>query len=327
LVLPTHGAGSFCAATAAFQQPPSTIGQQRRDNPAMLAPDEDSFVRQQLRDLPRYPSYYRYMAPANRAGPAVLGGLPNLQARSAAEVDRLARSGAWIVDTRDRWSFAAAHLPGSINVELDDTFASFVGWVVPFAAPLVLVVAEQDGGQAPEARTHLFRIGYDQVDGYLDGGVRAWRSTGRPARSYLVADIDDLRRADASDAPPLVLDVRQPEEWAQGVIPGSLRLFVGDLPEGVDQLPRDREIWTICRSGHRAAIAASLLDRTGRQARLVAREGVDRWLALSTASTTPGINTWTPTATACSGAPAAAEPTSTAPAYSLEAEGDHDGQR
>jgi hydroxyacylglutathione hydrolase len=281
LVLPTHGAGSFCAATTACQQPPSTIGRQRRDNPAMLAADEASFVRQQLRGLPRYPSYYRHMAPANRAGPAILGGLPNLQALSVAEVERLARFGAWILDTRDRWSFAAAHLPGSINVELDDTFASFVGWVIPFAAPLVLVLPEEDDGQAQEARTQLLRIGYDQVDGYLAGGVEAWRSTGRPTRSYPVADVDDLRRAESSDAPPLVLDVRQPEEWAQGVMPGSLRLFVGDLPERVDQLPKDQEIWAICRSGHRAAIAASLLDRTGRQVRLVARDGVARWLALS----------------------------------------------
>jgi hydroxyacylglutathione hydrolase len=279
-VLPTHGAGSFCAATVAWQ-PPSTIGRQSRDNPAMLAPDEDSFVRQQLRGLPRYPFYYRHMAPANRAGPTVLGGLPNLQALSAADVDHLTRSGAWIVDTRDRWSFASAHVPGSINVELDDTFATFVGWVVPFGAPIVLIVPEEDGDQAHEALTQLLRIGYDQVDGYLAGGVEAWQSTGRPTRSYPAADVDDLRRADASDAPPLVLDVRQPGEWAQGVIPGSVRLFVGDLLAGVDQLPKGREIWTICRSGHRAAIAASLLDRTGRQVRLVAREGVERWLALS----------------------------------------------
>jgi hydroxyacylglutathione hydrolase len=284
LVLPTHGAGSFCAATVAWQQPPSTIGRQRRDNPAMLAADEDSFVRQQLRGLPRYPSYYRHMAPANRAGPAVLGGLPNLQALSVADVERLARSGVWIVDTRDRWSFAAAHLPGSINVELDDTFASFAGWVVPFAAPIVLVLPEEDDAQGHEALSQLLRIGYDQVDGYLAGGIEAWRSTGRPTRSYPVADVDDQRRADASDAPPLVLDVRQPGEWAQGLIPGSLRLFIGDLPERVDQLPRDREIWTICRSGHRAAIAASLLDRGGRQVRLVAHGGVERWLALSPAT-------------------------------------------
>jgi hydroxyacylglutathione hydrolase len=281
MVLPTHGPGSFCAATVPQQPAASTIGRQRRDNPAMLAPDEDSFVRQQLRGLLRYPSYYRHMAPANRAGPSVLGGLPDLRALSAADVDHLARSGAWIVDTRDRWSFTFAHVPGSINVELDDTFASFVGWVVPFGAPIVLVVPEDDGGQGQEAFTQLLRIGYDQVDGYLDGGLRAWQSTGRTARSYPVADVDDLRRADMTNAPPLVLDVRQPEEWAHGVIPGSLRLFVGDLPGRVDDLPRDREVWTICRSGHRAAIAASLLDRADRQVRLVARGGVEGWFALS----------------------------------------------
>lgn len=283
-VLPTHGAGSFCASTAPPQDSVSTIDRQRQDNPAMLVPDEDSFVRQQLRGLLRYPSYFRHMAPANRAGPGVLGGLPDLRTRSAADVDHLAQSGGWIVDTRDRWSFASAHVPGSINVELDDTFASYVGWVVPFTAPIVLVLSGEDGGQGQEALTQLLRIGYDQVDGYLDGGVRAWRSTGRTVRSYPVADVDELRRADATNAPPLVLDVRQPEEWAHGVIPASLRLFVGDLPGRVDDLPRDREVWTICRSGHRAAIAASLLDRAGRQVRLVARGGVEQWHALSPAT-------------------------------------------
>jgi rhodanese-related sulfurtransferase len=232
-VLPTHGAGSFCVATAPSQQAASTIGQQRRDNPAMLAADEDGFVRQQLRDLLRYPSYYRHMAPTNRAGPTHLGGLPNLRALSAADVDHLARSGTWIVDIRDRWSFAAAHVPGSINVELDDMFASFVGWVVPFGAPIVLVVPDGGGRHGQEALTQLLRIGYERVE---------------------------------------------------GVIPGSVQRFVGDLPGRVDELPKDRDIRVICRSGHRAAIAASLLDRAGSRVRLVAHEGVEQWLALSPAS-------------------------------------------
>jgi hydroxyacylglutathione hydrolase len=283
-VLPTHGAGSFCAATAPSQQPASTIGQQRRDNPAMLAPDEGSFLRQQLRGLLRYPSYYRHMAPINRAGPPVLGGPPDLRALPTADVDHLVKSGTWIVDTRDRWSFAAAHIPGSINVELDDVFASFVGWVVPFGAPIVLVVPEGGERHGQEALTQLFRIGCERVEGYLAGGVQAWLATGRTARSYLVADLDDLRRASATDAPPLVLDVRQPNEWAQGVIPGSVQLFVGDLPGLVDELPKDTEIWTICRSGYRAAIAASLLDAAGNRVRPVAHEGVERWLTPSPAS-------------------------------------------
>jgi hydroxyacylglutathione hydrolase len=283
-VLPTHGSGSFCAAAAPSQQSASTIGHQRRENAAMLAPDEDSFVRHHLRRLLRYPAYYRHMAPTNRAGPSVLAGLPELRPLSAAEVDRLRRSGAWVVDARDRWSFASAHLPGSVNVELDDAFASYVGWVVPFAAPTVLVLPEGGDGAGQEALTQLLRIGYDQVEGYLDGGVRAWSSSGRTALSYPVADVDDLRRANGTDGDPLLVDVRQPGEWAQGVIPGSVRLFLGDLPGRVDELPRDRELWTICRSGYRAAIAASVLDAAGSRVRLVAHGGVERWLALSSAT-------------------------------------------
>jgi hydroxyacylglutathione hydrolase len=283
-VLPTHGAGSFCAATAPSQQSASTIGQQCRDNPAMLAPDQDSFVRQQLHGLLLYPSYYRHMPPTNRAGPTVLGGLPGLRALSPADVERLATAGTWIVDIRDRWSFAAAHVPGSINVELGDVFASFVGWVVLFGAPIVLVVPEGGDRYGQDALTQLLRIGYERVEGYLAGGIPAWLATGRTAKSYPVAEVEDLRRASATEAPPLVLDIRQPSEWAQGVIPGSVQLFVGDLPGRVDALPKDREIWIICRSGYRAAIAASLLDAAGNRVRPVVREGVERWLTPSPAS-------------------------------------------
>ena len=188
------------------------------------------------------------------------------------------------MDIRDRWSFAAAHVPGSINVELGDVFASFVGWVVPFGVPIVLVVPEGGDRYGQDALTQLLRIGYERVGGYLAGGIPAWLATGRTARSYLAAEVDDLRRASATDAPPMVLDVRQPSEWAQGVIPGSVQLFVGDLPGRVDELPKDREIWIICRSGYRAAIAASLLDAAGNRVRPVVREGVERWLTPSPAS-------------------------------------------
>jgi hypothetical protein len=132
------------------------------------------------------------------AGP----GRYDLQALSAADVDRRARS--WGVDRGHPGPVVVRLRPrlGSINVELDDTFASFVGWVVPFGAPIVLIVPEEDGDQAHEALTQLLRIGYDHVDGYLAGGVEAWQSTGRPTGSYPVAEVDDLRRADASDTPP-----------------------------------------------------------------------------------------------------------------------------
>jgi hydroxyacylglutathione hydrolase len=109
-----------------------------------------------------------------------------------------------------RWSFAAAHIPESINLELAEAFATSVGGVVPFQAPFVLVFPEPVHVTGGEALTQLIRIGYERVEGYLAGGIEAWRSTGRAAMLYPVADVAELWRASASAERCLVLNVRQP---------------------------------------------------------------------------------------------------------------------
>ncbi len=277
-VLPTHGAGSFCVSTVAALARTSTVGAERMRNPAILAPDEESFLRQQLTGLLAFPSYYRYMAPINRKGPSVLRALPAIPSLTPPDVVRLTNEGAWIVDARDRLDFARGHIAGAVNVELNNTFASYVGWVIPFGTELVLVLP--DGAALDEAVTQLIRIGYDRLDGYLAGGIDAWRSDARPTSSYPVADIDDLCQACLSGHPMKILDVRQQREWDQGHIPEkSLHVFLGDLPQHLDDLPRDKELWTICASGYRASTAASLLDRAGMRVRLVARGGVPEWAA------------------------------------------------
>jgi hydroxyacylglutathione hydrolase len=185
-----------------------------------------------------------------------------------------------VVDGRERRAFAAGHIPGSIAIELDDSFASYVGWIVPFGAPIVLVLPEDrpEDEAAVEASTQLFRIGYEAVDGYLQGGVAAWVEAGLPMRSYQVASIDELATA-VNDRRANVIDVRQQTEWNAGHLEGSTHLFVGDVNARLTDIPRDQEAWTICATGHRAAIAASLLDRDGIPVRLVTPGGVPDVLA------------------------------------------------
>jgi hydroxyacylglutathione hydrolase len=275
-VLPTHGAGSFCAAPTSGP-PTSTLGRELISNPALaLLSDEEEFVRARLDGLPRFPAYYRHMAGINRAGPRILAGPPPVAPLTADDVVRHVEAGAWVVDGRDRWSFAAAHLPGSVNVELDDSFATYVGSVVPFDVPLVLVLPEAAPAAAAEAVGQLLRIGYDHVLGELSGGLAAWRAAGRPTRAYPAREVGQL---DLGDRAARVLDVRQPGEWADGAIPGSRRIFLGDLPQRIGELPRGRRIWTVCASGRRAAVAASLLDRAGVPVGVVARGGVPTWVA------------------------------------------------
>ena len=270
-VLPTHGAGSFCARSAASGSPTSTIGAERRTNPALLITDEERFVRERLTGLPRFPAYYRHMAPINRAGARVLRRAPALRALTPDQVARLSTREGWVVDARDRRSFAAEHVPGSINDELDFGFASYLGWIVPFGAPVALVLPEPVAESAREAVVQLLRIGYDRVAGYLDGGIDAWLASGRKVRSYPVADIGRLA---AQDGRIDVLDVRQPFEVEQGRIPGSTHVFVGDLAANLPHPRPGREVWTVCASGRRAAIAASLLDRAGIPVTAVTSGGV-----------------------------------------------------
>jgi rhodanese-related sulfurtransferase len=280
-VLPTHGAGSFCTATGPGGDRTSTLGKELASNPALTARDEASFVTDRLSGLLEYPSYYGRMGAINRAGPPLLRDLPGPVACSPEEVIARADTGAWIVDGRWRESFAKAHVPGSVNIELSDAYATYVGWIVPWDAPLVLVLPDPEPDALAEALTQLRRIGRDGPVGYLAGGMEAWRRSGRPVGTYGVARVSDLCEA-TNAAPagsgPEILDVRQPSEWAQGQIPGSRSIFVGDLRDRVDEVPAGEEVWAICGTGHRASIAASLLDRAGIPTRLVFDGGVDDWL-------------------------------------------------
>ncbi len=276
-VLPTHGAGSFCVAAMPTTRRTSTIEAERRDNPLLAAPDFAEFSTELRGELMAYPRYYRHMAPINRHGAPVLGQVPDLPAIAAPDLARRLGGDVWVVDGRDRDAFAAAHIPGSVNIELNSGFASYVGWMLPFNAPLVLVLPEPAAASRAEAATQLIRIGWDRIIGYLAGGIDTWASGGHEIRSYPTVSVGDLCEAMLAGQPLHVLDVRQQLEWAWGTVPGSQLAFVADLPMRLGDLPRDRPTWVICSNGHRAAIAASLLDRAGIPARLIGEGGVGEW--------------------------------------------------
>jgi glyoxylase-like metal-dependent hydrolase (beta-lactamase superfamily II)/rhodanese-related sulfurtransferase len=278
VLLPTHGAGSFCATTPPGGQRTSSLGTERLANPAMTAVDEALFVRQQLDGLTRYPDYYAHMAAINRAGPPVFRDVPMPPPRTADEVAALLGAGAWLVDARGGESFAAGHVPGSLSIPLEETFASYVGWLIPFGARLVLLVADADA--LVEASTQLFRIGYEGAEGYLDGGIDAWRASGRATSEYPAIRVDrlvaELVQGEAGD----VLDVRQPSEWEDGHLEGSRHVFVADVPKMLDAFDRSTTTTVVCASGYRSSMAASVLDRAGVPVRLVSSSGVPRALRM-----------------------------------------------
>lgn len=266
---PTHGEGSFCAASRAGRTT-STIGQEKRDNPVFRYADAEAFVRGQLAGLAPYPRYYAHIGPINLLGPTPLPE-PHVPELTAAQVQDLG-STVTLVDGRPREQFAAGHIPGALGIELADDFGVWAGWVLPWNAPVVLVLEpEQD---AAEAVTQLGRIGFDDVRGVLRG-VAGWRESGSALASYRLVDPATFANAMQRGETRQVLDVRSPAEWEAGHLAGSVHRYVPDLTGGApDGLERADPVWVACASGYRATIAAGLLERAGYRPVQLARGGV-----------------------------------------------------
>ena len=285
-VLPTHGAGSFCAVGSPGERRTSTISEERATNLSFTETDEEAFVRRQLTGLMAFPAYYADMAPINRAGPPVLGAAPRPRAMTPDQVADALAAGARLVDVRDGAAFAERHVAGSLNVPLEPSFPSYVGWLLPFATPVVLSVPddERDDDALDEASLQLGRIGWDAVLGHLEGGIGAWTASGRATRSFPILRLEQLVDELAPGEAGEILDVRQTTEWDAGHLEGSRHLFVGDLPERLDGFDPSERQTVICASGYRSSMAASLLDGAGVPVRLVARSGVPRALRSLAAS-------------------------------------------
>ncbi|HTK45282.1 MAG TPA: MBL fold metallo-hydrolase [Patescibacteria group bacterium] len=281
-VLPTHGAGSFCSAGPVGGQRTTTIAAEEFANPAfrLADADADAFRTEALAGLGRVPAYYAHMAAINRRGPRVLGRLILPPELDPAAFEAKAAAGATIVDARGRRAFAAGHIRGSLNIELASSFSGYVGWLVPFGDPVLFVLPDSPDALA-EATTELLRVGYERVQGWLQGGLDAWAASGRSLASYGTTTMASLaRERDAGGDDGLLLDVRQPIEWQdEGVVPGSRQIFVADLAGRVGELPAGEPVTVFCRSGHRASMAASILERAGREVRLVAEGGAAAWPA------------------------------------------------
>jgi hydroxyacylglutathione hydrolase len=256
---PTHGAGSFCTASAVAVETWTTVGKERTQNPGFLAQDEATFVRDQLAGLSPYPTYYLRMADLNRRGAAAW--TPGPPGRlTPAGLERLQREGVVVVDTRLRGDFAREHVPGSINVELDDEFGTYLGWLWPEGTRFALVLAPDHDPVEPARQ--CARIGIDTIEGHLEGGIESWRREGRPVSTYQITNVDGLRQALEAGA-ARALDVRQDDEWREGRVPGAAHVHVSELPGRTAELAGETPVCVYCRSGHRAAMGASLLDAAG----------------------------------------------------------------
>jgi glyoxylase-like metal-dependent hydrolase (beta-lactamase superfamily II)/rhodanese-related sulfurtransferase len=278
LVYPAHGAGSLCGKNLSTDTV-STMGVQRRFNYALQPMAKDEFVRIVTADQPDSPAYFTYDAILNtKERPTLDEALEReLKPLSLAEVVERRDRGAQLLDTRDPTEYAGAHVRGSLNVGLGGSYATWCGTLLDPDRPIVIVA---DPGREEESATRLGRIGFDNVAGYLGGGMAAL--DGHPdlvARTERVT-ARNLAELLASGRPPVVLDVRAPGEVEAGRIPGSLTVPLNHLEERLGEVPRDRDVVVTCASGYRSSIAVSLLEARGLQGLSDLVGGMSAWEAL-----------------------------------------------
>ncbi len=261
---PTHGFGSHCASVTDEIMREGTVAEERGRNPALTQP-EDAFVDGLLAGLHPYPAYYAHMGPRNASGPAPIDLSPPRVLDAAALRDHVA-AGHWVVDLRTRRAYAAAHLRGTVNVELRDDLPTYLGWVFPWDAGFVLLGETAD--DVAEAQRMLTRIGLDRAAGAATGDPDAWITAPADRRSWDVASWSDVADARRSGTAIVVLDTRERWEFDSGHHPAAVHIPFHQVADRLHDIP-DGEVWVYCATGNRAAVAASLLANAGRDVVLI----------------------------------------------------------
>ena len=274
-VLPTHGFGSFCSSAAADEQTSnvdekygvetSTIADQKRANVALTITDTEEFVRTLMAGLDAYPRYYAHMAPRNKVGPGPIDLSPATEA-DPTELSRRIHAGEWVVDLRSRTAYARDHVTGTVNVEVGNSFITYLAWIVPWGLSITLIGDTQE--EVAEAQRQMVRVGIDRPAAQAIDGIATW-GQGLDRGSYRMDTLDNLATHLADGEYLHVLDVRRHDERSGGGIKGSLHIPIHELERRMDEVPGDGEVWVHCASGYRAAIATSLLARAGRTPVLV----------------------------------------------------------
>lgn len=258
-VYPAHGAGSLCGRNMRAERS-STIGTERLTNYALQIKDRNEFVRQMTSNLPARPDYFLEDAAINRAGATALADLPQLTPISPADLKARLEQGRIALDVRPTDDFASGHVPGSINIALSGQFASWAGAMLGLSSQPVLIAATED--QISEARMRLARVGIENLSGYLEGGVEAWKQAGFELVQMPQVTVKELRkRLDTGDVQ--VLDVRRQGEWDAGHIEGADLYPLDRFKAALPSLENAAATAVHCKGGYRSMIAASLLQRAG----------------------------------------------------------------
>lgn len=272
-VWPGHGAGSACGK-ALGAIPSSTVGYEKLSNWALATTNVDDFVRLVLEGQPEPPVYFAQMKRVNKAGPAIIGDAtgerPCPTRIEPASFDAALRRGDVVIDTRSAASFAAGFLPGTLNIPLDRSFATWAGWLIPYDRDIRLIAVDDD--RANRAAHALAMIGLDRVAGYVGTEVFEQRELSRVPQAD-PADVAALLERGAIE----VIDVRGRAEYEEGHLPGVANIPIGLLARRIAELPIERPIVLQCQAGARSSIAASVLLANGVSRVINLNGGIAAW--------------------------------------------------
>ena len=276
-VYPAHGAGSMCGKNLSSETS-STIGQQRKFNYALQPMTKDQFVAMMTLDLPEAPAYFSKDAEINRSGADALSGLPKPQPLAAGEVRDIGQHGCVVLDVRNAAEFGDGHVPGSLNIGLGGQFASWAGSLIPITAPIVIVANSEE--QVEEAQVRLARVGLENIKGFLEGGMEAWRAAGFEVAEVPQISVAELKELIESQKGLQVIDVRRPAEYRSGHAPHAVTAPLAKLREMLPNLGLNPEgpSAIICAGGYRSSAATSIAQQLGFTNLLNVTGGTGAWI-------------------------------------------------
>jgi hydroxyacylglutathione hydrolase len=256
IVYPAHGPGSACGKNIG-KETHSTIGEQKRFNYALREMSRLDFIKEVTGGILSPPPYFYEDARINKIGYDPIDGVirENKKPLSLLHFKEVVRNGALILDTRDPDSFEKGHVPNALNIGLNGQYAVWVGSLIDIKQPLVLVT---ENGKEEESVLRLARVGYENVIGYLQGGINSWNEELETVASITPEQMK-MEIAKERD----ILDVRKPSEWAISHLKDAQFFPLSEMPKNLDLLDKNKSYLVHCGAGYRSMIAISMMKREG----------------------------------------------------------------
>ncbi|MEP6949197.1 MAG: MBL fold metallo-hydrolase [Ginsengibacter sp.] len=263
IVYPAHGPGTSCGKNLG-PETMSTIGEQKKSNYAMQPQTREEFIKAVITGLEDAPPYFSVNARINKEGYDSLEDVKRkgLTPLGVADFKQETDKDLIILDTRTATEFSRGFVPGSVFIGLEGRFAEWAGSLLSFHQRILLVT---EPGKEEETIVRLARVGFDNVEGYLEGGFEAWKNAGEIIDIIIEVDADELAMDIPFDDNLTVLDVRNENEFAEGHVKDAMSLPLSNMTDlaQIALLEENQNIYVHCGGGYRSMIASSLLKRQG----------------------------------------------------------------